>query len=106
MPRVDYPRVFEFIGSGGEGGIRTPGTGLGQYDGLATNGRPFRLVIVGLAPCPLLLDNTGVTRPFGVTSDRFSSASYPNSWWQFGGNFLSHLPWVYSAPGSDCANCV
>ncbi len=74
------------------GGIRTPGRGLGPYDGLATNGRPFQVVMAYPASCPLLLDNTRLTGLVGIGPDRFSSARYPNSWWQFGGNFSSHVP--------------
>jgi len=30
--------------NGGEGGIRTPGTGLSQYNGLANRGKPSRVI--------------------------------------------------------------
>jgi len=65
------------------GGIRTPGTVFDRTDGLATNGRPFRV-----GDC--------LFGPVLVTAG--CSANRPNSWWQFGGNFSSHLRQMYTAP--------
>ncbi len=45
---MDYKEAGSILITGGEGGIRTPGTGLGQYDGLANRCfRPLSHLSVG-----------------------------------------------------------